>query len=94
MLYLAAVLFLTNSLAFLLMGIDKRRAEKGLWRISERTLLTVCGLFAAAGGLAGMKVFRHKTKKPKFRFGVPLMLTAQLAAIVLCCLYSGGLLSR
>ena len=90
--YLAALIILANLTAFFLMGADKRRARKGRWRIPERTLLIVCGLFAAAGGLIGMNVFRHKTQKPKFRIGVPLMLIAQAAAAVVCCLYAGGLL--
>ncbi len=92
MLYLAAFILLTNLAAFFLMGIDKRRARKGKWRIPERTLLIACGLFAAAGGLAGMKVFHHKTQKPKFRFGVPAMLAAQIAVIIACCLYYTGIL--
>lgn len=71
-----------NLAAFLLMGIDKRRARLGKWRIPERTLLLACALFGAAGGLTGMHVFRHKTRKPRFRFGVPAMLALQAAAAV------------
>lgn len=77
--YLIGALTLTNLAAFLLMGLDKRKAIRGVRRIPEKTLLTACGLFAAAGGLIGMRVFHHKTRKTKFRLGVPLMLTAQLA---------------
>lgn len=78
---LISLLALTNLAAFLMMGVDKRRARKGERRISERALLTACGLFAAVGGLLGMRVFHHKTRKPKFRIGVPLMLAAQAAAV-------------
>lgn len=86
--YLLLFLLAVNLLAFLLMLIDKRRAERGKWRIPERTLLTVCGLFGAAGGLIGMKLFRHKTRKPRFRFGVPAMLILQIAAAAVLWLYA------
>jgi len=73
----AGILVLVNLAAFILMGVDKRRAIKGSWRIPERTLLAVCGAFAAAGGLIGMHVFHHKTRTPRFSLGVPVMLVLQ-----------------
>ena len=79
--YLAGTLALTNLYAFLLMGIDKRKAIRDVRRISEKALLTACGLFAALGGLIGMHVFHHKTRKLKFKLGVPLMLIAQAALL-------------
>lgn len=85
--YLAGALALTNLYAFILMGIDKRKAIKGARRISEKALLTACGLFAAPGGLIGMHVFHHKTRKLKFRLGVPLMLIAQAAVIAALTIY-------
>ena len=80
--WIIGILVLTNLAAFLLMGIDKRRAVRDVRRIPERTLLTACGLFAAAGGLIGMHVFHHKTRKLKFSVGVPVMLVAQAALLV------------
>ncbi len=79
--WILGILALTNLAAFLLMGIDKRRAVRDSWRIPEKTLLTACGLFAAAGGLLGMRVFHHKTRKPKFSVGVPVMLVVQAAVL-------------
>ena len=67
--YLAGI----NLVAFLAFGEDKRRAAKHLWRISEATLLSLAVIGGAAGALAGMHVFRHKTRKPKFRFGIPVL---------------------
>lgn len=84
--YLAGALALTNLYAFFLMGIDKRKAVRDVRRIPEKALLTACGLFAAPGGLIGMHVFHHKTRKIKFSVGVPLMLLAQ-AAILAALLY-------
>lgn len=77
--FVIGVLAFFNLGAFILMGIDKRRAVRDVWRVPERTLLASCGLFAALGGLIGMQVFHHKTRKLKFSLGVPLMLIAQIA---------------
>lgn len=53
--YLLAV----NTLAFSLMGIDKRRAKRGAWRIAERTLFLPVVLFGSLGGTLGMFCFHH-----------------------------------
>ncbi len=82
------VLALTGCMSFIsfvLFGVDKRRARRGEWRIPERTLLTCCALFGAAGGLCGMRAFHHKTRHAKFAYGVPAMLAVQavlLAALI------------
>lgn len=72
--YLAAV----NLAAFALMGLDKRRARRGAWRISEKALFLPAVLGGALGGLLGMRVFRHKTKHWYFRFGMPALLIVQV----------------
>lgn len=77
-LYLLAV----NLAAFFLMGLDKRRARRGVWRIPEKTLFLPAVLGGALGGVLGMRVFRHKTKHWYFRFGFPLLLIVQLALAV------------
>lgn len=83
--FIIGALVFFNLGAFILMGIDKRRAVRDVWRIPERTLLASCGLFAALGGLIGMQVFHHKTRKLKFSLGVPLMLIAQ--AVIIAALF-------
>ncbi len=72
--YLAAV----NLAAFALMGLDKRRARRGDWRISEKALFLPAVLGGALGGLLGMRVFHHKTKHWYFRFGMPALLIVQI----------------
>lgn len=67
-----------NALGFLIMLADKEKAKKRLWRIPEATLLTVAALGGSIGYLAGMKVFHHKTRKPKFYIGIPVILALQL----------------
>lgn len=71
-----------NLAAFLLMGEDKRRAKKGAWRIPEKTLFLVTGLFGGLGGTLGMFLLHHKTRHWYFRIGFPLMLIAQVALLV------------
>ena len=73
-LYLLAV----NLVAFLLMGIDKRKAKKDAWRIPEKTLFLPVLLGGSLGGILGMRTFRHKTKHWYFRFGFPAILVLQL----------------
>ncbi|MBQ3063297.1 MAG: DUF1294 domain-containing protein [Clostridia bacterium] len=58
LLYIALLSFIT----LVVYGIDKARARRGLWRISERTLLTLSLLGGAVGGLIAMQLFRHKTR--------------------------------
>ncbi|MGM9605022.1 MAG: DUF1294 domain-containing protein [Faecousia sp.] len=67
-----------NAVGLLIMLADKRRARKNLWRIPEATLLTVAILGGSVGCLAGMRLFRHKTRKPKFYIGIPVILVIQL----------------
>lgn len=72
--YLYYYLFFINVLAFFLMGIDKRKAELGRWRIPERTLFLSAILGGGVGAIAGMQLFRHKTKHRSFTIGMPLIL--------------------
>ena len=77
-LYLIAV----NIIAFAAYGIDKRRAIRHEFRISERTLLGLAVIGGSAGALCGMLFFRHKTRKPKFAVGLPLIIAVQAAAVM------------
>lgn len=72
--YLYYYLFFINVLAFFLMGIDKRKAELGRWRIPERTLFLSAFLGGGVGAIAGMQLFRHKTMHRSFTVGMPLIL--------------------
>ncbi len=74
---------LINLIAFALFGIDKRRAKRGKWRIPEGTLILCAVLGGGIGALAGMLVFRHKTRKPRFTVGVPVIMGMQLILALL-----------
>ena len=69
---------LVNLIAFILYGLDKRKAVKDRWRIPERTLLLAALFGGAAGSLIGMLLFHHKTRKVKFVLTVPVLLLLQL----------------
>lgn len=75
--YLAAI----NAITFALFCLDKARAIRGTWRIPEKVLLGCSAVGGAAGGLLGMRVAHHKTRKPLFYLGVPVMLIVQAALL-------------
>ena len=76
-------LLIVNALAFVLMLVDKRKAQKKLWRIPEATLLLSAAIGGSIGSLAGMYTFRHKTKHLKFTLGVPAILIGQILLVFL-----------
>lgn len=71
---------------FGMMGIDKHKARRGAWRISEKTLFVFALLFGAAGGTLGMHLFHHKTRHWYFRIGFPVLAAAQLGLWVVLLL--------
>lgn len=71
-----------NLIAFLAMGLDKWKAKNGAWRIPEQTLLSLVLLGGGIGGIAGMYLFRHKTKKPRFFIGFPVILISEIAIAI------------
>lgn len=78
LIYLIAI----NIIAFAMMGIDKRKAIKRRWRIPEKSLFLSAILGGSIGAIAGMQLFRHKTKHTKFVIGMPAILILQIVIIV------------
>jgi len=78
------VLFLlANLITFALFHSDKKKAEKKAFRIPESNLLGFSALFGALGGILGMLICHHKTKKLKFLVLMPLLAAVQLLVIYL-----------
>lgn len=75
---LGIYLLVVNLAAFTMMGVDKRRAKRGQWRIPEKTLFMPVILGGALGGTLGMHHFHHKTKHWYFRWVFFLLLLLQL----------------
>lgn len=70
---------IVNFIGFLLMGIDKKRAIRGVWRISEASLFLSALIGGSIGCILGMRLFRHKTRHWYFVWGMPAILILQLA---------------
>lgn len=75
-------LVVINILTFLAMWWDKHEAKVGDWRISEKALFILVLLGGGIGGILGMYVFRHKTKKWYFKFGFPIILIIEIILAV------------
>ena len=61
----------------------KWKAKQGSWRISEVSLLILAVIGGCIGALLGMKIWHHKTMHKKFKYGLPMILLAQIALIYL-----------
>ena len=79
--YLLALMAVMSAFLFVMMAADKHRARRGAWRIPERTLFVFALLGGAAGGMAGMFLFHHKTRHWTFRLGFPILAVLQ---VLLC----------
>ncbi|MDD4460931.1 MAG: DUF1294 domain-containing protein [Eubacteriales bacterium] len=77
-----AWLFIINLVAFVLFGIDKRQAMIQRRRLPESLFFVLAWLGAVPGLWFGMQAYRHKTRHARFRFGLPLILLIQLAALI------------
>lgn len=73
---------LINIISISMFYIDKQRAIKHQWRISESALLLSAFIGGSFGAAAGMKIFRHKTKHPKFYILVPALLIVHILIII------------
>ena len=78
---LTSYLAVINFIGFALMGIDKYKAKKRAFRIPEATLFIVAIIGGSVGSIAGMYLFRHKTRHRSFVLGMPLILLAQIALV-------------
>lgn len=81
--YLLAI----NIITFATYGIDKMKAKRNKWRISEATLLLLALCGGSLGAWAGMKVWHHKTKHLKFKYGVSAIILLQIAAAMYFAFY-------
>ena len=80
--YLFYYLILINAVGFVIMLADKIKAKRGAWRIPEARLMSIALSGGCFGIYAGMILFRHKTKHPKFTVTVPLLLILHVVALL------------
>lgn len=86
--FLIIYFILINTIAVIVTIHDKRAAVKGNWRVKERTLLLISALGGAPAMYLVMLLIRHKTQKPKFMLGIPLIFFAELLIIYLVLHYA------
>ena len=77
----ALAILLISFITFCMYGIDKWKAKRGSWRISEKALLLSAFCFGGLGAFLGMRIFRHKTKHWYFAVFVPIFMILQIAMI-------------
>lgn len=76
--YLFLYVLIINIVTFLIFGLDKQKARRRKWRISEKSLFLLAILGGSIGAETGMRYFHHKTKHARFVFGIPLILAVQI----------------
>ncbi len=79
---IALYLICVNLLGLIYFFIDKQKAKRQSWRTPEATLFTIAIFGGSIGCLLGMYMFRHKTRKPAFYIGMPLILVLQIVIVV------------
>lgn len=78
LLYIIVYFLGINLAGFVAFAIDKSRARRNAWRTPEATLFLFAIFGGSIGSLLGMYTFRHKTQKPKFYIGIPVILGIQI----------------
>lgn len=79
---LLVFVIIMNLIGYIIMNIDKQRAKRKEYRISEKTLWTIAILFGAIGMTVGMRQFRHKTKHAQFKIGLPVLSLVNILVVV------------
>jgi uncharacterized membrane protein YsdA (DUF1294 family) len=81
--YIVLILFIVMNIAgLLIMKVDKKRAVKHQYRISERTLWLFAIFGGAIGCTLGMNTYRHKTKHLAFKIGFPFLAIVEVVLFV------------
>lgn len=79
---LVLYIIVVNVVSFTVMGIDKRKAIKRAFRIPESTLFVLAIIGGSVGSIAGMHLFRHKTRHWYFLYGMPVILALQVMLVL------------
>ncbi|OHW63235.1 hypothetical protein EUAN_00990 [Andreesenia angusta] len=88
---LAVFFIIINALSLTMMYMDKYYAKSSRRRIPESKLMTVAIFGGSLGAFMGMNLFRHKTKHPKFKYGLPAIMVLHFALFLLICLQLNGI---
>jgi len=80
--YFIGYILLVNTISFLIMYIDKKRAKEGKWRIKEKVLFITAFLLGELGIMLGMKAFKHKRKKKSFLLAIITILVLHISIML------------
>lgn len=72
-----------NFIGFIIMGIDKLKAKRHVWRIAEKYFFLVSLIGGSIGTWIGMYFFHHKSRHWYFVWGIPFILVIQILAVLL-----------
>lgn len=86
--YFWIYLLLINIYTFYLTYLDKQRAKHRKWRVPEKDFFILSILGGSVGTFISMNLFRHKTKRWYFKYGIPLIILMQI--IILYCIIYGN----
>ena len=86
-----AVIVLWNIVTFALYALDKSRAKRNKWRISEACLIACAFFMGGIGAMLGMSILRHKTQHIKFKLLVPIAVVLNIAVVVAVLYFTGTL---
>lgn len=82
LIYFIIIFIIMNIFGFFIMYIDKAKAKKGAYRISEKFIFITALLFGGVGIYLGMYKFRHKTKHNLFTVGIPIMIVLNIISFI------------
>ena len=83
MYYLIIYLIVINVIAIVITAHDKLAAINHRRRVPERVLMLISALGGAPAMYLTMLIIRHKTRKPLFMIGIPLVFLLELAVILI-----------
>jgi uncharacterized membrane protein YsdA (DUF1294 family) len=79
---IAAYAIIINFVAFLVFAWDKHCARNGMWRVSERSILSLATIGGTLGVIVGQRTLRHKTRKEPFRTYLLLIIVIQVIGLM------------
>jgi uncharacterized membrane protein YsdA (DUF1294 family) len=79
---ITAYAIIINFVGFLVFAVDKHCARNGMWRVSERSLLSLATIGGTLGIIVGQRALRHKTRKEPFRTYLLLIVIIQVIGLM------------
>lgn len=78
-------LLLVNCIGAFVTIHDKHAAQRGAWRVPEKTLFALCILGGCPGVYLTMRTIHHKIQAPAIYVGIPLILRHSSALFAWLC---------